>query len=310
MKASLYFPHDYNARTDIKIARLMRKYGVAGYGVFWAILEELYKAGGRLPLNELDGLAFALHLDVNNTGTNVEQMLNNSEQMLNNIVHDFDLFQNDGEFFWSESANKRIQHRLQVSENRRKGGIASGKSRQNPENGTNVEQMLNNTGTNVDANNKYINNKNNTSFSLQENVSKPVLSQGEIQQKTDVPDEDKIDVPSKTDDVDYKRIVELFHQHCPTFARVTKLNDKRKQKIRIRFVDEMKKDWGVLESVFEKMGQSKFLQGDNQRGWKATFDWVFTNDSNWVKIHEGQYDNRTSGGKQQKTDSNINDIWQ
>jgi hypothetical protein len=41
------------------------------------------------------------------------------------------------------------------------------------------------------------------------------------------------------------------------------------------------------------MQESKFLRGDNKRGWKASFDWIFENQKNWVKIIEGTYDNKT-----------------
>ena len=40
------------------------------------------------------------------------------------------------------------------------------------------------------------------------------------------------------------------------------------------------------------MEASDFLKGYNKYGWKATFDWVFKNSENWIKILEGNYDNR------------------
>ena len=42
MKDTFYFPHDYNSRTDEKIKLLIRKHGIEGYGIFWAIVEDLY----------------------------------------------------------------------------------------------------------------------------------------------------------------------------------------------------------------------------------------------------------------------------
>ena len=41
-KDTFYFSHDYNARNDEKIKMLIRKHGMIGYGVFWAIVEDLY----------------------------------------------------------------------------------------------------------------------------------------------------------------------------------------------------------------------------------------------------------------------------
>ena len=39
-KDTFYFSHDYNARNDEKIKRLIRKHGMQGYGVFWSIVED------------------------------------------------------------------------------------------------------------------------------------------------------------------------------------------------------------------------------------------------------------------------------
>ncbi len=120
---------------------------------------------------------------------------------------------------------------------------------------------------------------------------------------------DKSEVPdsSESADVDYKKIVELYHNTCTSFSRLIKLSEARKQKIRIRFVDEMKQDWNLLESIFMKMEKSKFLRGDNRNGWKASFDWVFENGKNWVKVAEGNYDDKPSAGKKQ---NQVNDIWE
>lgn len=106
--------------------------------------------------------------------------------------------------------------------------------------------------------------------------------------------------------VDFDRIVKLYHSSCPSYPKILKLSDDRKHKITIRFLDEMKGDYTMLEDVFKKMEESKFLRGDNKRGWKATFDWLFMNAKNWVKVAEGNYDNQV-GVK--KTIDKINDIW-
>ena len=44
-KETFYFSHDYNARNDIKIKKLILKHGFCGYGIFWAIIEDLYNKG-------------------------------------------------------------------------------------------------------------------------------------------------------------------------------------------------------------------------------------------------------------------------
>ena len=95
---------------------------------------------------------------------------------------------------------------------------------------------------------------------------------------------------SETAEIDYTRIVEMYHETCTNFPRLIKLSDARKQKIRIRF-EEMNGSYDTMANVFAKMQGSKFMRGDNRNGWKATFDWIFENSKNWVKVLEGQYDN-------------------
>lgn len=49
-------------------------------------------------------------------------------------------------------------------------------------------------------------------------------------------------------------------------------------------------------AAIERMRGSDFLQGKNNRGWKATIDWFLKPDS-VAKIMEGKYDNRTNTNK-------------
>lgn len=94
--------------------------------------------------------------------------------------------------------------------------------------------------------------------------------------------------------INYDRIVDIYHSICKDYPRIVKLSEQRKQKIKIRFASEMKYDYSILEQVFKKMQESKFMRGDNRQGWKASFDWIFENGSNWVKVLEGNYDNKTN----------------
>ena len=59
-----YFSHDYNTRLDKKIKRLISKHGMQGYGVFWAIIEDLYNNANALQL-DYESIAFDLRIDEN-----------------------------------------------------------------------------------------------------------------------------------------------------------------------------------------------------------------------------------------------------
>lgn len=111
----------------------------------------------------------------------------------------------------------------------------------------------------------------------------------------------------KGKDVNFKAIVDLYHSICKSYPRVARLSEARKNKIRIRF-DEMGRNMDTLRTIFEKMEASKFMQGDNPRGWKAFFDWVFENETNWCKIIEGNYDKVGKNGTK-GDNSSVNDEW-
>jgi len=48
--------------------------------------------------------------------------------------------------------------------------------------------------------------------------------------------------------------------------------------------------------IFQRVISSPFLRGENDKGWRAGFDWVL-NPSNLAKIIEGAYDDRSNLGK-------------
>jgi|GEM_PF-3004874 len=103
MSDTFYFSHDYNTRSDKKVKKLIAKHGFTGYGVFWAIIEDLYNNDNRLDY-DLELLAFDLRVE---------------EDFVKSIIEDFDLFVVEGEFFYSNSIEKRIQKRAERSEKAR-----------------------------------------------------------------------------------------------------------------------------------------------------------------------------------------------
>lgn len=98
-KDSFYFSHDYNARSDPKIKRLLAKHGLVGYGIYWAIIEDLYNNANALP-TDYDVIAFDLRVD---------------EITIKSIINDFDLFQISGEYFGSFSVERRLNQRQDKS---------------------------------------------------------------------------------------------------------------------------------------------------------------------------------------------------
>lgn len=124
---------------------------------------------------------------------------------------------------------------------------------------------------------------------------------------------DEAEASEPNEKIPFAEIKELWNATCTGFPRLVVISENRRNKIRNR-VAEMggyTKAIHLLKKIFEKMQQSKFLKGDNKRGWKASFDWLFENDKNWVKVFEGNYDNKPEKLNTRFTNNkNCNDEWE
>jgi hypothetical protein len=106
----------------------------------------------------------------------------------------------------------------------------------------------------------------------------------EIREKPEQP----VSPPSSNVKIDFQRLLETYHSCCPLMPKVKELTTQRKVSIEARNKEHGK---NVIFEVLKKAGASKFLNGENDRGFIAGFDWIFK-PSNFVKILEGNYDNR------------------
>ena len=117
----------------------------------------------------------------------------------------------------------------------------------------------------------------------------------------------------KTEKLPFKEIKEMWTETCPGFPKLFTISEARKNKMRLRIAEMggLEKALPLIKQIFEKMQQSKFLKGDNKRGWKASFDWLFENDKNWVKVYEGNYDNKPEQtvATRYGNNKNCNDEW-
>ncbi len=91
------------------------------------------------------------------------------------------------------------------------------------------------------------------------------------------------------DAVPYKKILGLWKDKCPHLEQPVRLTANRKKNIRARWYDELP-DLQAWEECFGYVAESRFLAGDNARGWEATLDWVVKPD-NLAKLYERKYDN-------------------
>lgn len=99
-KETYYFSHDYHARSDKKMIRLLAKEGIEAIGIYWCLIEMLYEEGGFLPIDECDCIADELRTQCDR---------------IENVIKNYRLFDNDGVRFWSKSVLKRIDLRNEKS---------------------------------------------------------------------------------------------------------------------------------------------------------------------------------------------------
>jgi hypothetical protein len=274
-----YFQHDFCARYDDKLVRLSMEQGMSGIGIYWCIVESLWEHGGTMAIADIPAFAYQMHCDCKD---------------VQHVINDFGLFTQDDEKFWSESIMRRMKRIETYRSNGRKGGAPKGNQNASKKGNPDDEKQLENNQNSKDAcflggENKNIKYKYNIRLSKDNHVDNGVVDPSET---------------TKKDDVDYKKIVELWNSHCPSLRQVRfPLSESRKRKVAQRW-HEMK-TFDVMAQVFDKIQASDFCKGASRQNWQATFDWVMANDNNWRKVLEGNYDNRP-GAKS----NNANDEWQ
>lgn len=246
-----YFSHDADMRNDVKVKALRRRFSHTGYAVWNYILETLTDSENF----ELDFREVNRELLAADYELSVEELTEIVEYACR-----IDLLQmsEDGTVLFSAAHKRRF---AQLLERRSKLSQAGKKG---------MASRWNNTNEDITPNKEVI------TQDSKENETKGKESKGK-----------KIEYP-------YQDIVALWNSVCSSLPKIKSLNDNRRNKIRLRlaeFSDDSSRWLSVCQELFERIQASKFLCGGNNSGWTASFDWVFENSKNWLKIVEGNYDN-------------------
>lgn len=99
----------------------------------------------------------------------------------------------------------------------------------------------------------------------------------------DIINEDIINEDIRNDDT----IAFQWNAICVNLPKVISLTDKRKKQEKLRLSERPIEKW---KEVLEKLNRSEFCKGNNNTGWKATYDWIISNTDNSLKVLEGKYD--------------------
>jgi hypothetical protein len=295
-----YFSHDYYARKDPKCCALIKEFGAAGYGVYWSLVETIYEQGGRIEKFPAlyEGLAFELGVE--------EKLL---EKQIEAMVHRYKLLQEDENFIWSNSILERLEireeKRLTKSEAGRAGGIKSGESRRlknNHEAGrSTTKQPFEANEPNEAKESKVKEKKVNTrranalagSGEPAQNRERDLKAEYE-ELKTSLEGKERKEAwTCLTTFIRDKspEFIEPFAETWNLFAKAYKLpclqdiNISRRRKFSTRIREPAFDFLKILEGI----KVSAHLKGENNGGWKVDFNWILENDSNYLKILEGNY---------------------
>ena len=273
-----YFSHDADMRNDVKVKALRRRFSHTGYAVWCYILETLTDTDFfEIDYSELDQELLAADFDI-------------SIEELRNIVDyccKINLLQlnEDGTRLYSETHKKRFSGLITKRERDREriSKLISSRKQENKD----VIAAKTNFTDGSRGDNPY------------SKVKESKVKESKVKESKEEKSKEEKKYP-------YQDIVALWNEICGScLPKVKTLNDNRRQKIKCRldeFGGESKGDWlAHTKELFERITASDFLRGGNNSGWTATFDWVFENAKNWVKVVEGNYDNnRGARSKQQQ----------
>jgi len=124
MKQTYYFPHDYHARHDPKLAALISKFGYVGYGWWWSFIELLHEQGGKI--EKFPQMYAGLAHELKQNEAELKQLISAS-------INDFCLLKEDATHLWSDrvigNMEELLRKRTQKAVAGRLGGIISGQKR-------------------------------------------------------------------------------------------------------------------------------------------------------------------------------------
>lgn len=125
---------------------------------------------------------------------------------------------------------------------------------------------------------------------LLQSYSKPTpeLLQTEEEDKEELKDKDKelliyyVDWETST--------INNWNSLCdkyPMLCKIKSISPTRKKHLKQRYSNKHFVE--QYHTILTKIPESKFLLGENDRGWVISLDWLIRNDDNYVKVLEGKY---------------------
>jgi hypothetical protein len=121
LSETIWFPHDQDCTTDLKLVALLANFKAAGYGVYWHIIEVLHaEPESKLKFRPyiFEAIAGKLQVDPDFVSDLVKA-----------CIEDYDLFKSQDGFFYSERVIRNKERREHIREIRVANGSKGGKAR-------------------------------------------------------------------------------------------------------------------------------------------------------------------------------------
>lgn len=262
-----YFSHDTNMRNDLKIKLLKAKFGLIGYAVFNLILEDIYSLGYYIKIDEDYLLLFASE--------------NGIEMELLNEIISFCTLKNlfDNKLYENEKilTSRRIQQNYLEATERRKS-----------------ENKLMYDLCNINSLNDNINSINDNINSLNDNIS--------TQRKEKKTKVNKIKLKERKEKKTYSEFLIKWNVFAELnkLSKIISLSESRESNLMERLTEPEFN----FDSILQKVKESDFLLGKNDKGWKVSFDFIFECRNNYIKILEDKYKNNEQSKQKSSNDRN------
>lgn len=240
------------------------KHGMAGLGAYWCLVEIMYEQGGSLAWQDIPSIAYDLRIE---------------EELINDIVS-IGLFDDEGESITNARIVDVVDKTNKLSESRRKASRArwDKENEDTPVTPENPNAMQ--TECIDDASAMQMHSKCNAEKRREdkENIENNLL------------------VTPSAPSVDLDALKELFNrllvENNSIIAPIRAITGLRKTHTLARIREHGKETFLLM---MKKAVASDFLNGKSDRGWVADFNWMIK-PSNFIKIIEGNYDNRQNNG--------------
>lgn len=256
-----FFSHDVDMRNDLKIRGLRREFGNEGYAVWCYLLEVL---------TDTEDLC----IDIDNMAGLLSADFDIDRERLMGIVGyclQVGLFVKDGSMLYSKRHRERIMGVLDKAQEKSERGRRAVMARWGKNSANNTDETEGDTD---------------------------VLPTNTNERREDKTGEEKTRKDQKRE-YPCAEIVKVWNEVCVSLPKVLRLSDARRDKVKARL-----REWGgdnpeemiaKAREFFNRIEASDFLTGRSGK-WKASFDWLFDSRNNWIKVAEGNYDNKRGGG--------------